>query len=144
MSGDLAEPQQAWPAFELLADRIHATAADAPERVAVIDGERRVTYFEFDALIDRVAAALQRDGVAPQAHDRDLRGVQLRICRGVSSARLRAGVVVAPLAPSRRAASLAEHDARLRGAGPVSRCDDKAALARGRRRIPRISLDGDA
>ena len=52
--------------FALISDLVRRTARAAPERVALIDGERRLSYREFDALIDRVAAALQRDGVAPR------------------------------------------------------------------------------
>src|SRR4051812_11199671 len=75
------------------------TAAIAPDRVAVIDGERALTYDALDQLIDRVAAAMQADGLKP----RDV----ISIC-ALSSIEyvatflgaLRAGVAVAPLAPS--------------------------------------------
>jgi len=87
------------PEFVALDALVGQTARIAPDRVAVIDGERTLTYGEFDELIDRVAAAMQADGLKP----RDV----ISIC-AVSSLEyaatflgaLRAGVAVAPLAPS--------------------------------------------
>ncbi|EHR70898.1 acyl-CoA synthetase (AMP-forming)/AMP-acid ligase II [Burkholderiales bacterium JOSHI_001] len=66
---------------------------------ALVEGERRLSYAEFNAQADRVAAALQRDGVKPQQ--------AVAVC-ALSSIEymvlflgaLRAGVAVAPLAPS--------------------------------------------
>ena len=57
--------------------------------------------------MDRVAAALQRDGVQPRPGDRDLRANSTRIRGASSSARCAPASAVAPLAPSvdRRAAS---------------------------------------
>ncbi len=93
--------------FALISDLVRQTALEAPSRVALIDGERSLDYRAFDDLIDRVAAALQRDGV--QARD------TIAICATSSLeyvvtflGALRAGVVVAPLAPSATAASLAD------------------------------------
>ncbi len=107
MSGGLPDFPQGWPEFERIADRVRATAAEAPDRIAVIDGERRMTYREFDAAIDRVAAALQRDGVHPRE--------TVAICAASSFeyvaaffGALRVGVAVAPLAPSATSKSLAE------------------------------------
>jgi len=87
------------PEFVALDALVGQTARIAPDRVAVIDGERTLTYGEFDELIDRVAAAMQADGLKP----RDV----ISIC-AVSSLEyaatflgaLRTGVAVAPLAPS--------------------------------------------
>jgi len=87
------------PEFITLDALVRNTARATPDRIAVIDGERQLRYAAFDALIDRVAAALQRDGVKP----RDA----ISIC-ALSSidyvatflGALRAGVAVAPLAPS--------------------------------------------
>ena len=85
---------------------IAATAREAPARRALGDGRRSLTYAELDALMDRVAASLQRDGVAPRA--------TIAICAlssveylAVFLGALRAGIVVAPLAPSSTPASLA-------------------------------------
>ncbi|RJF68261.1 class I adenylate-forming enzyme family protein [Rhodopseudomonas palustris] len=87
------------PDFITLDALVRTTARSAPDRLAVIDGERQLRYAEFDALIDRVAAALQRDGVKPTG--------AISIC-ALSSIEyaatflgaLRVGVAVAPLAPS--------------------------------------------
>jgi acyl-CoA synthetase (AMP-forming)/AMP-acid ligase II len=85
---------------------IAAAAREAPQRVAVQDEARAVTYAELDALMDRVAAALQRDGVEP--------GDTIAICAASSAAYLavflgavRIGVAVAPLPPSATPAALA-------------------------------------
>lgn len=87
------------PDFIALAALVRNTAAEAPDRLAVIDGERQLTYAELDDLIDRVAASLQAGDLMP----RDA----IAIC-ALSSLEyvatflgaLRAGVAVAPLAPS--------------------------------------------
>jgi long-chain acyl-CoA synthetase len=87
------------PDFIALDALVGQTAATAPDRIAVIDGERQLSYDELDELVDRVAAALQRDGLGP----RDV----ISIC-ALSSIEyvatflgaLRAGAAVAPLAPS--------------------------------------------
>ena len=87
------------PDFIALDALVGQTAAVAGDRIAVIDGERQLSYDDLDELIDRVAAALQRSGLQP----RDV----ISIC-ALSSIEyvatflgaLRAGVAVAPLAPS--------------------------------------------
>ncbi len=84
--------------------RAHAQArASHP---AVVHGARTLTYGELDALMDRVAAALQRDGVAARE--------AIALCAAscieylvVYLGALRAGVAVAPLQPTVTAASLA-------------------------------------
>src|SRR5438445_11336775 len=99
-----------------LADCVRLHAAERPQHVAVIDSRGSLTYAEFDALADRVAAALQRDGLQP--------GASLAICAAASIeyaailiGGLRAGVALVPLAPSSTPASLAgmveDSDARL-------------------------------
>jgi long-chain acyl-CoA synthetase len=84
--------------FGTLADLIHLHAAEAPDRHALIEGLRTLTYGELDAQMNHVASALQRDGLKP--------GDAIAICATMSIAyaavflgALRAGVVVAPLAP---------------------------------------------
>ena len=51
--------------FSTMPDMIRAHAKERPSHRAVIDGERVLTFAEFDALIDRTAATMQRDGVGP-------------------------------------------------------------------------------
>jgi len=85
---------------------IHLHARERPEHAALIQGERRWSYAELDRAMDRIAAALQRDGVA--------QGEAVAVCAGTSIeyaavflGALRAGVAVSPLAPSSSPASLA-------------------------------------
>ena len=92
--------------FALITDLIRQHAAQDPRRRALMEGERQLDYGALDALMDRIAAALQRDGLQL--------GDTIAICAGMSIeyaavflGALRAGVVVAPLAPGTTAASLA-------------------------------------
>lgn len=102
--------------FTNLADCVRAHAAERPGHLAVIDDKRSLTYAEFDQMVDRVAAALQREGLKP--------GATLAICAASSVeyaaifiGGLRVGVAIVPLAPSSTPASLAgmvaDSDARL-------------------------------
>ena len=94
------------PEFITLDALVRNTARATPDKIAVIDGERQLRYAAFDGLIDRVAAALQRDGVKPTD--------AISICALSSTnyvaaflGALRAGVAVAPLAPSSTAQDFA-------------------------------------
>ena len=102
--------------FGAITDLIRLHAAQEPTRRALVEGQRVLTYAELDATMDRVAAALQRDGLNP--------GDAIAICANMSIeyaavflGALRAGVVVAPLAPGSTQTSLArmmaDADARL-------------------------------
>src|SRR5947209_6376408 len=94
------------PEFVALDALVGQTAANAPDRLAVIDDARAVTYDELDELIDRVAAAMQADGLKP----RDVISISaLSSLEYVATflGALRAGVAVAPLAPSSRLQDLA-------------------------------------
>ncbi len=87
------------PPFETLSALIHGHAQTQPTRLALLQGETRIDYATLDTLMDRVAASLQRDGlhagdaIAICAHATPLYAV-------VFLGALRAGVAVAPLAPS--------------------------------------------
>lgn len=48
---------------DLLDSPLRRMAATAPERLAVVDGEREIPYGELDALVDRAAAALAGLGI---------------------------------------------------------------------------------
>jgi acyl-CoA synthetase (AMP-forming)/AMP-acid ligase II len=94
------------PDFAALPDLIAAHARERPRATALIDGEHRTSYAALDAAMDRVAAALQRDGAQP--------GDTIAICALASSAyvtvfmgALRAGLAVAPLPPSSTPAQIA-------------------------------------
>ena len=85
--------------FATLPELIREHAAQAPSAVSLVQDDRQLTRAELDALMDRVAAALQRDGVTT--------GQMIAICAASSIeyaaaflGALRAGVAVAPLAPS--------------------------------------------
>lgn len=91
--------------FGTLAELIAGWAAVAPNQPALIQDARQLDFAELDRQMDAVAAALQREGVEP--------GEAIALC-GLNSidyavvflGALRAGVAVAPLAPSASAQSL--------------------------------------
>ena len=91
--------------FGVLTDLIRDHAQRDPRHLALDDGTLALDYGALDALMDRIAAALQRDGIGV--------GDAIAIC-AVSSTRyaavflgaLRAGAAVAPLAPGSTPASL--------------------------------------
>jgi acyl-CoA synthetase (AMP-forming)/AMP-acid ligase II len=92
--------------FGLVADLIHGYAAERPQHPALIHDGRVLTYGELDSLMDRVAASLQRDGIEA--------GEVISICAAscveygaIFLGALRAGVAVAPLAPSSTPQALA-------------------------------------
>src|SRR5215212_9859892 len=85
--------------FETIAERIRAHARARPAQRALVQGDEKLDYGTLDALMDRVAASLQRDGAQP--------GDAIAICAQTSPryaaiflGALRAGVAVAPLAAS--------------------------------------------
>jgi acyl-CoA synthetase (AMP-forming)/AMP-acid ligase II len=85
--------------FRALPDLIREHAAARPAQLALAAGDERLDYAALDALMDRIAAALQRDGCRP--------GEAIAICAHASPryaavflGALRAGVAVAPIAPS--------------------------------------------
>ena len=84
--------------FGVIAALIHQHAQAAPTRRALSDGRLTLDYAALDALMDRIAASLQRDGLRP--------GDAIALCGSASTlyaavflGALRAGVAVAPLAP---------------------------------------------
>ena len=102
MSGEKAMSTEApapagMPPFRAIADLVHDHARARPQATALVQGERSVTWGQLDAMADRIAASLQRDGVRP----RD----SIAIC-GFNSLEyaalfiggLRAGAAVAPIA----------------------------------------------
>ena len=111
--------------FDTVAACIRRHAQQRPEALALADDERALNYAELDALMDRIAAALQRDGIAP--------GECIATCATPSVMQaalflgaLRAGVVVAPLAPGSTPAALA----RMREDAQARRLFDDEDLAR--------------
>ncbi|HDZ57195.1 MAG TPA: 4-coumarate--CoA ligase [Pseudomonas xinjiangensis] len=85
--------------FSTLPDLITQHGEHRAEHPALVQDGRRVNFSELDQMVTRVAAALQRDGVKP--------GESIAVCASNSInyailylGTLRAGAVVAPLAPS--------------------------------------------
>ncbi len=134
-------PAPALPPFQAIADLVRTHARARPAQVVLRHGDRRMTWGAFDALVDRVAAAMQRDGVQPQQ--------SIAIC-GANSIEyavlflggLRAGAAVAPLPtgalPEQLAGMVADSGAKLfftdaqvpsfATAAPRIRMDEPAAL----------------
>jgi long-chain acyl-CoA synthetase len=91
--------------FTTLPALIALHGRERAEHPALVQDGRSVSYRELDDLVDRASAALQRDGLTP--------GSSVAICAANSInyailflGALRAGVVVAPLAPSSTPESL--------------------------------------
>lgn len=106
----------ALPPFQAIPDLVRSHALDHPAQAALRQGARSLAWGEFDRQVDRVAAALQRDGIAP----RD----SVAICAAnsieyavVFLGALRAGAAVAPLPtgslPEQLAGMVADSGARL-------------------------------
>ncbi|MEO8544355.1 MAG: class I adenylate-forming enzyme family protein [Burkholderiaceae bacterium] len=96
-SGSSAMPLADAP-FATLAQYIRRHALAMPHQSALVQGGQTLDYAALDALMDRVAVGLQRDGLGP--------GDAIAICATMSIpyaaiflGALRAGVAVAPLAP---------------------------------------------
>ena len=92
--------------FHALPDILALHASMQPDRLALIQDERQLTYAQFNGLADRVAAGFQRDGLGA--------GDVIAICATtcieyllVYMGALRAGLAVSPLAPSSTPESLA-------------------------------------
>jgi long-chain acyl-CoA synthetase len=129
--------------FGLIADLIRYHADAAPQRIALIDEARQVTYREFDGLCDRVAAALQRDGVAPRS------AVAICALSSIEYAALflgalRAGVAVSPLAPSSTPESLAAMVADCGSPLLFFDASTEPVLREVDAKIRRITLDGSS
>ncbi|MBO9652372.1 MAG: acyl--CoA ligase [Variovorax sp.] len=130
--------------FGVIAELVHLHAQQSPERPALADSERSLAYGELDALMDRIAASLQRDGLRT--------GDAIAICAASSVnyaaiflGALRAGMAVAPLAPGSTPASLARmiEDAEARilfvDAAAAETIGGAAAPS-----VPRVAIDGSA
>ncbi|TFY97538.1 class I adenylate-forming enzyme family protein [Ramlibacter rhizophilus] len=85
--------------FRPIGELLREQAAAHPHQPALVQDGERLSWGALDALMDRVAASLQRDGVRP--------GEVIALCAATSVLQaaiflgaLRAGVVVAPLAAS--------------------------------------------
>ncbi|CAN5622216.1 class I adenylate-forming enzyme family protein [soil metagenome] len=132
--------------FGLIADLIHQHAVDAPQRLALVEGRHTLSYAALDASMDRVAASLQREGLA--------QGDAIAVCSSMSVTyaalflgALRAGVVVAPLAPGSTPDSLARMVGDCRARILFMDASAAATLAASQHApagIPMVALDGSA
>jgi len=93
-------------AFGLIADLVRLHARQRPDAPALRDDHETLSWRQLDSLMDRIAARLQQDGLQV--------GDALAVCAASSVhyaalflGALRAGVAVAPLAPSSTPQSLA-------------------------------------
>ena len=92
--------------FALLPDLIAAHARDRGDKTAIADDARAIDYATLDRLMDRVAAALQRDGTA-QRQAVAIVAYPSSEYAAVYLGALRAGSVAAPIAPSATPAQIA-------------------------------------
>jgi acyl-CoA synthetase (AMP-forming)/AMP-acid ligase II len=133
------------PAFVSIAEMVQQHATRTPQQTALIEERsgdlHALTYGQLDELMDQIACALQRDGLVS--------GDAIAICASASVeyaalflGALRAGVVVAPLAPGSTpqslAGMLADSSARLVFMDAASAATVGDA---GLGQVPRVSLD---
>ncbi|TPG43018.1 4-coumarate--CoA ligase [Sphingomonas koreensis] len=85
--------------FATLPDLIRAHAAERGAKPALVMDDDALSYTALDALMDRIAAALQRDGVAQRQSVAIVGAPSIRYAATFLGA-LRAGCVATPLAPS--------------------------------------------
>jgi acyl-CoA synthetase (AMP-forming)/AMP-acid ligase II len=130
------------PPFRSIAELVRAHARAQPQRPALVQGTDVLARGALDALMDRIAASLQRDGVRP--------GDAVLLCGAMTPLQaalflgaLRAGAVVAPMAHSVTADTFA---AMRRDAAPRRLFVDAQAapLLAGADAPLCVSLDGQA
>jgi long-chain acyl-CoA synthetase len=92
--------------FRAISDLVREHAAARPLQRALVQGERGVTWGQLDAMADRVAASLQRDGLKP-TQSIAICGVNSLEYAAIFIGALRAGVAVAPLPLGSQPAQLA-------------------------------------
>ena len=91
--------------FGTLEAVIREQAKELGDKPALIDARRVISYAELDALMDRIAVALRRDGVAKADVAAVCAGTSVEYAAAFLGI-LRAGAIVAPLAPSSTPESL--------------------------------------
>jgi acyl-CoA synthetase (AMP-forming)/AMP-acid ligase II len=130
--------------FATYPEVIRAHAAERPGHVAVIDGDRTLTYAQLDAMADRVAAGLQRDGVKQREAIAIVGPSSIEYVAAFLGA-IYAGVAASPLSPSSTPEGLAlmvrDSDAK------IIFCDDAASAQldqAGIAGIKRVALEGKA
>ena len=131
--------------FGTYGELIRQQARTRPGHPALIQDQRTVSFAALDAMMDRVAATLQRDGVRPTEAVAICAGTSLEYA-AVFLGALRAGVAVAPLAPSSTAQSLVDMAANAEARLMFVDAATAQQLAAVRAAIPArfIALDGGA
>ncbi len=134
-------------AFLDLPAMLAEAASRNPQHTAVIDGERRIAFAEFDALLDRTAAALQRSRLGPGDTVAIVAAASAEYIAAFFGA-LRAGLAVAPLAPGSTVAQLTDMLADCQARVVFLDADAEATLYDGGWAAPTgvavVRLDGDA
>lgn len=142
MSASVSYPITLESPFSTLPTLLDLQATHRPDHPAVIQEGYRLSYAELNREVDRAAAALQRDGLQP--------GDAVAICAANSIpyvitflGALRAGMVVAPLAPSSTPESLLTmlHDSAARLILIDNAVAQSLGPVAGRIDIPVLSLD---
>lgn len=126
--------------FATLPDIIREHAEERGGKTAVADTTGSYTYAELDAMMDRVAAALQRDGV-DQGQSVAIVSASSIAYVAVFLGALRAGCVAAPLAPSSTPEALAAMIADCGAPVVFLDGDNQVAIARQPIAAKQIRLD---
>ncbi len=128
--------------FATLPDILREQAKERGEKIAVADDRATYSYAELDALMDRIAAALQRDGVEQRQAIAIVSASSINYA-AVFLGTLRAGCIAAPLAPSSTPEALA---AMIKDCGaPIVFLDgdNQAAIANQPVAAKQVRLDTD-
>ncbi len=129
--------------FATLSDLIRAHGAERGKKTALVDDGGYVDYATLDAMLDRVAAALQRDGVVARECVAIVGAPSIRYALVFLGA-LRAGAAATPLAPSATGEAIA---AMIRDSGtPIVFVDAAARTSLDGQDVDAamVDLDGDA
>ena len=128
--------------FATYGELIRAQARSRPNHPALIQGRRSVSFATLDAMMDRVAATLQRKGVCSRESIAICAGTSLEYA-AVFLGALRAGVAVAPLAPSSTADTIADMaaNAEVRLFFVDAATANELSAVRDRIAVPWIALD---
>jgi len=126
--------------FATLPDIISEHARERGDKTAVADTEGSFSYAELDAMMDRVAAALEQDGVE-QGQSVAIISTSSIAYAAVFLGTLRAGCVAAPLAPSSTPEALAAMIADCGAPIVFVDGDNQAAIADQRVAAKQIRLD---
>ncbi|MBA2964216.1 MULTISPECIES: class I adenylate-forming enzyme family protein [Ramlibacter] len=106
MTSSGSTPPVTLPPFRPIDDLVREHAVAHPGHPALVQGTQRLAWGELDALADRIAAALQRDGVQP-TEAVALSGANSIAYAALFLGVLRAGAAVAPLPTGATADQLA-------------------------------------